>query len=96
MDESALAIFMFFSEVDENQQLGMAAALPSDQATNPNTEGRKMKTYGQTIRAREVDLGKAKAWAKRTFTRERVAVAAAKFVVAGYFGIVPARAFQTY
>ena len=55
-----------------------------------------MKTDGQTVRGNEMDMGKVKAWAKRTFSRERIAVATAKLVVAGYVGIVLAQVIQTY
>jgi hypothetical protein len=55
-----------------------------------------MRTDGQTIRGNELDMDKVKAWAKRTFTRERIAVATAKLVVAGYLGIVLAQVIQTY
>ena len=49
----------------------------SDQTTNPNTEERKMRTDGQTLREDEMvvphaDLESVKAWAKRTFTKERI------------------------
>ena len=55
----------------------MTVALPSDQTTNPNTEDRKMRTDGQTLRGNEmviphVDLEPVKGWAKRTFTKERI------------------------
>ena len=95
-DTSALAIYMFFSKLDEIQRLGTAIALPSDQTTNPNTEDKKMRTDGQTIRGNEMDMGKVKAWAKRTFSRERIAVTTAKVVVAGYLGIVLVQVIQTY
>jgi len=55
-----------------------------------------MRTDGQTIRGNETDMGKVKAWAKRTFSRERIAVASAKLVVAGYARIVLAQILQTY
>jgi len=55
-----------------------------------------MRTDGQTIRGNETDMGKVKTWAKRTFSRERIAVATAKLVVAGYVGIVLAQVFQSY
>jgi hypothetical protein len=67
-----------------------------DQTTNPNTEGKKMRTDGQTIRGSELDMGKVKAWAKRTFNSERIAVATCKLVVAGYVGIVLAQVLQSY
>jgi hypothetical protein len=91
-----LAIYMFFNTLDLFQPLGMAVALSQDQTRNPNTEDRKMRTDGQTIRGNELDMDKVKAWAKRTFTRERIAVATAKLVVAGYLGIVLAQVIQTY
>jgi hypothetical protein len=55
-----------------------------------------MRTDGQTIRGNEADMGKVKAWAKRTFSKERTSVAVSKLVVAGYVGIVLAQVFQTY
>ena len=55
-----------------------------------------MRTDGQTIRGNEMDMGKVKAWAKRTFSRERIAVASAKLVVAGYLAIVLAQVLQSY
>ena len=87
---------MIFNRLDLVQPLGMAVALSHDQIRNPNTEDRKMRTDGQTIRGNELDMDKVKAWAKRTFTRERIAVATAKLVVAGYLGIVLAQVVQTY
>ena len=42
-----------------------------------------MRTGGQTIGGNEMDMGKVKAWAKRTFSKERVAGATAKLVVEG-------------
>jgi hypothetical protein len=59
-------------------------------------EGKKMRTDGQTIRGNEMDIGKVKAWAKKTFSRERIAVVSCKLVVAGYAGIVLAKVLQTY
>jgi hypothetical protein len=76
--------------------VGTAVALPPDQTTNPNTEDRKMRTDGQTLRGNETDMGRVKAWAKRTFSRERISVATSKLVVAGYLGIVLAQVLQTY
>ena len=55
-----------------------------------------MRTDGQTIRGNELDMGKVKAWAKRTFNSEKVAVATCKLVVAGYVGIVLAQVLQSY
>ncbi len=55
-----------------------------------------MKTDGQTVRGNEMDMGKVKSWVKRTFSRERIAEATARWVVAGYAGIVLAQVFQTY
>jgi len=55
-----------------------------------------MRTDGQTIRGNEMEMGKAKAWAKRTFSREGISLAASKLVVAGYVGIVLAQVLQTY
>jgi hypothetical protein len=55
-----------------------------------------MRTHGQTIRGNELDTGKVKALVKRTFSRERIAVATCKLVVAGYVGIVLAQVLQTY
>ena len=55
-----------------------------------------MRTDGQTLRGNETDMGRVKAWAKRTFSRERISVATSKLVVAGYVGIVVAQVLQTY
>jgi len=55
-----------------------------------------MRNDGQTLRGNEMDMGKVKAWAKRTFSRERTSVAVSKMVVAGYVGIVLAQVIQTY
>ena len=55
-----------------------------------------MRTDGQTIRGNETDMGKVKAWAKRTFSRERTSVAISKLAVAGYLGIVIAQVLQSY
>ena len=55
-----------------------------------------MRTDGQTISGNEMDMGKVKAWAKRTLSKERMARAAAKLVVAGYVGMVLAQVLQTY
>ena len=54
-----------------------------------------MRTDGQTIRGNETDMGKVKAWAKRTFSRERTSVAISKLTVAGYVGIVIAQVLQS-
>lgn len=55
-----------------------------------------MRTDGQAIRANELEMGKVQAWAKRTFSGDRIAVGIAKFMVAGYLGIVLAQVIQTY
>ena len=55
-----------------------------------------MRTDGQTLRGNEMDMGKVKAWAKRNFSRERIAAATAKLMVAGYMGLVLAQVIQTY
>ena len=55
-----------------------------------------MRTDGQTLRGNETDMGRVKAWAKRTFSRERTSVAISKLVVAGYVGIAIAQVLQTY
>jgi hypothetical protein len=63
-----------------------------------------MRTDGQTIRRNElaiphVDLESVKAWAKATFTKERMAeigVVAATLVVTGYLGAVLVKGIQTY
>ena len=55
-----------------------------------------MKTDGQTLKGNEMDMGKVKAWVKRTFSRERTSLAISKLVVAGYLGIVVAQVLQTY
>ena len=76
--------------------VGTVVALPPDQTTNPSTEDRKMRTDGQTLRGNETDMGKVKAWAKRTFSRERTSLAISKLAVAGYVGIVIAQVLQSY
>ena len=55
-----------------------------------------MRTDGQTIRGNEMDMGQVKAWAKRTFSRERTSLAISKLVVAGYVGIALAQVVQVY
>ena len=55
-----------------------------------------MRTDGQTLRGNETDMGKVKAWAKRTFSRERTSLAISKLAVAGYMGIVLAQVLQSY
>ena len=63
-----------------------------------------MGTDGQTIRGNEVaiphvDLESVKAWAKATFTKERMAevgVVAATLVVTGFVGAVLFVGIQTY
>jgi hypothetical protein len=55
-----------------------------------------MRTDSQTVRGNEMDMGKVKAWAKRTFSKERISVATAKLMVAGYVGIALAQGFQSY
>jgi hypothetical protein len=90
------SISIFFKDLCLHQYVGTAVALPPDQTTNPNTEDRKMRTDGQTVKGNEMDMGKVKAWAKRTFSRERTSVAVAKLVVAGYAGIALAQVLQTY
>jgi hypothetical protein len=55
-----------------------------------------MRTHGQTLRGNETDMGKVKAWAKRTFSRERTSVAISKLVVAGYVAIALAQVLHTY
>jgi hypothetical protein len=55
-----------------------------------------MRTDGQTIRENEMDTGKVKAWAKRTFKREKISVVSCELVVAGYIGVVLAQVFLTY
>ena len=55
-----------------------------------------MRTDGQTVKGNEMDMGKVKAWAKRTFSKERISMATAKLVVAGYVGICLAQVLQTY
>jgi hypothetical protein len=87
---------MFFNELCSHQCVGTAVALTPDQTTNPNTEGRKMRTDGQTIRGNETDMGSVKAWAKRTFSKERTSVAISKLVVAAYAGICLAQVLQAY
>ena len=69
---------------------------PLDQATNPSREEGKMRTDGQTLRGNEMDMGKVKAWAKRTFSKERTSVVSCELVVAGYIGVVLAQVFLTY
>jgi hypothetical protein len=91
-----LTIYMLFRQLDPIQPLGTVVALPSDQTRNPNTEERKMRTDGQTIRGNETDMGKVKAWAKRTFSKERTSVVSCELVVAAYVGIVLAQVFLSY
>jgi len=55
-----------------------------------------MRTDAHTLGGNETDMGKVKAWAKRTFSRERASLAISKLVVAGYVGIVVAQVLQTY
>jgi len=55
-----------------------------------------MRTDAQTLRGNQTDMGRVKAWAKRTFSRERTSVAISKLVVAGYVGLVLAQILQTY
>ena len=55
-----------------------------------------MRTDGQTIKGKEMDMGRVKDWAKRTFSKERTSVAISKLVVAGYLGVVLAQVLQTY
>ena len=55
-----------------------------------------MRTDGQTVKGNEMDMGKVKAWAKRTFSKERTSMAISKLVVAGYVGIALAQVLQTY
>jgi hypothetical protein len=74
---SVFAICNYFGELYFVQCVGTAVALSADQTTNPNTEERKMRTHGDTLRGNEtiiphVDLESVKEWAKATFTRERM------------------------
>ena len=58
-----------------------------------------MRTHGETLRGNEMDMGKVKSWAKRTFSRERMAEAglvAATLVVTGYLGSVLVKGIETY
>ena len=55
-----------------------------------------MRTHGHTLRGNEMDMGKVKSWANRTFSRERTSLAISKLVVAGYMGIVLAQIVQAY
>ena len=87
---------MYFNGLDCVLCVGTTVALPSDQRTNPNTEERKMRTDGQTLRGNELDMGRVKDWAKRTFSSEKIAVATCRLVVAGYVGIVLAQVLQSY
>jgi hypothetical protein len=75
---------------------GTAVALPPDQTTTPNTEDKKMRTDGQTMRGNEMDMGKVKAWANRFFSKERISVVSCELVVAGYIGVVLAQVFLSY
>jgi hypothetical protein len=43
-----------------------------------------------------MDMGRVKAWAKRTFSKERSSVGISKLVVAGYVGVVLVQVLQTY
>jgi hypothetical protein len=85
-----------YRKLNDFRCFGTAVALPSGQTINPNMEGRKMRTDGQTIRGNETDMGKVKVWAQRTFSRERIALTTAKLVVAGYLGIVLAQVLMSY
>ncbi len=89
-------IYNALSDLALIQCVGTAVALPPDQTTNPNTEDRKRRTHGETIRGNEMDMGKVKAWAKRNFSRDKIAVATSKLVVAGYVAIALAQVLQTY
>ena len=55
-----------------------------------------MRTDGKTIRGNGMDMGRVKAWAKRTFSKERTSLAISKLVVAGYVGIALSQVLQTY
>lgn len=63
-----------------------------------------MRTNGHTIRGQEfviphVDLESLKAWAKATFSKERIAelgLVTATLVVTGYLGVVLFKGIQTY
>ena len=88
-----LSISMYFSELDGDRCFGTAVALPPDQTTNPNTEDRKMRTDGQTIRGNEmviphVDLESVKEWAKATFTKERIVDVAVCASTVTVFGVI--------
>jgi hypothetical protein len=90
------AIYNYFSDLELVWRLGTVVALPPDQTTNPNTEERKMRTDGQTIRGNEMDMGRVKGWAKKTFAGERISVVSCELVVAAYVGIVLAQVFLSY
>ena len=55
-----------------------------------------MRTDGQTVRGNEMDMGRVEAWAKRTFSKDRITVLSCKLVVAGYLGIVLAQVLLSY
>ena len=86
--------YSFSKVLDEIRIVGTPVALSSHQTQT--RKGKKMRRDGQTIRGYEMDMGRVKSWAKRTFSRERIAEATARLVVAGYAGIVLAQVFQTY
>jgi hypothetical protein len=88
-----LLIYMICSGLRDVWSVGTAVALPSDQTTNPNTEERKMRTHGQTLRGNEmviphVDLESVKGWAKATFTRERMIEGALCAATVSLIGVV--------
>jgi hypothetical protein len=88
--------YISFSTLYIFPAIGTLVALWVEQTTNPNREGKKMRTDGQTIRGNEMDMAGVKAWAKRTFTKEKISLAIARLVVAGYLGIALAQLLQTY
>jgi hypothetical protein len=60
-----------------------------------------MRTDGHTIRGNEMvapqpNMESVKEWAKRTFSKERVAEAAARLIVLSYAGIVLSQILLTY
>jgi hypothetical protein len=60
-----------------------------------------MRTDGHTIRGNEMvapqpNMDSVKEWAKRTFSKERSAEAAARLIVLSYVGFALAQVFLTY
>jgi hypothetical protein len=94
-------IFIIFRRLLRHHPVGTSVALPQRQTTNPNKEGRKMRTDGHTVRENEMvapqlNMESVKQWAKRALSKERSEAGIAKLVVLSYIGIVLAQIFLTY